>query len=215
MSRRSGSPTIETFVLFGLVFAFQTAVSLFQALVGFAGVYDFLFVLHSPLSRPWTLVTSVYAHAGLMHLLSNAIALALVGFALERKTTRFRYHTFFVVSGALAGLAQVLLSGFAAAIGLGRPTAVLGASGAVFALYGYVLGGNRLTDGLLARFDLPEWVELAAFVVVAAFVTWATGAPGVALVAHFAGFLIGVAAGRMRLLATSQRSTYGSGNKSY
>ncbi|WP_435316920.1 rhomboid family intramembrane serine protease [Haloarchaeobius sp. TZWSO28] len=215
MSRRSGSPTLETFALFAVVFAFQAVVSLFQALVGFAGVYDFLFVLHSPLSRPWTLVTSVYAHAGLLHLLSNAIALALVGFALERKTTRFRYHTFFVVTGAFAGLAQVLTSGFVAAVGLGRPTAVLGASGAVFALYGYVLGGNRLTDGLLSRFDLPEWAELAGFVLVAALVTWATGSPGVALIAHFTGFLLGVAAGRLRLLATSHQPTYGSRKESY
>ncbi|WP_267641924.1 rhomboid family intramembrane serine protease [Haloarchaeobius amylolyticus] len=215
MSRRAGSPTLETFVVFALVFALQLVVSVFQGLLGLAGFHDFLFTLYAPFDRPWTLVTSVYAHAGPMHLLSNAIALALVGFVLERKTSRFRYHAFFVVSGALAGLAQVLTSGFVAAIGLGRPTAVLGASGAVFALYGYVLGGNRVTDGVLSRFDVPEWAELLVFVVVAAAVTWATGAPGVALVAHFAGFLIGVAAGRTRLLATSQRSTHGHRKESY
>ncbi|WP_435344419.1 rhomboid family intramembrane serine protease [Haloarchaeobius sp. HRN-SO-5] len=207
MSRRSGSPTLDTIVLFAIVFAVQVVVSLFTGLVGLVGVHDFLFVLQSPLRQPWAFVTSVYAHASLAHLLSNTVALVLVGFLLERRTTRARFHAFFVVSGALAGIAQVFVGGPGAG--------VLGASGAVFALYGYVLGGNRLTDGILARLNLPGWVEYAVFLVVALVLTLATSAPRVALVAHFTGFLVGVAAGRVNLLAVSQRPAHGTRKESY
>ncbi|WP_435334802.1 rhomboid family intramembrane serine protease [Haloarchaeobius sp. TZWWS8] len=206
MSRRSGSPTLDLLVVFVLVYTVQSLVQLL-GLVGLAGVHTFLFVLHAPSAQPWALVTSVYAHGSLGHLLSNAVALALVGFPLERYTTRLRFHVFFVVAGALAGYAEVLLAA--------GPVGVLGASGAVFALYGYVLGGNRVTDGLLARLGLPGWVEYAAFAAIAIVVTLATGAPGVALIAHFTGFVVGVAAGRARLLATSQRTALGSRKESY
>ena len=42
--------------------------------------------------------------------------------------------------------------------------------------------------------------SLLLFAVLAAVVTLATAAPGVALVAHFTGFLVGLLAGRARLL---------------
>lgn len=214
MSR--GSPTLDTLVVFAVVFAFQQLVVGVFGLLGAARpVYAFLFVLDSPVSQPWTFVTSVYAHDGIGHLLSNAVALVLVGFILERSTTRLRFHLFFVLTGAIAGLSQVLASGFFAALGFGRPVGVLGASGAVFALYGYVLGGNRLTDGLLRNLDVPAWAEYGVFLVVALVVTVATGAPGVALFAHFVGFLVGVAAGRANLLAVSRDTPHGTRKERY
>ena len=214
MSR--GSPTLDTLVVFAVVFAFQ---GLVKGVFGFLGawkpVYVFLFVLDSPVSQPWTFVTSVYAHDGLGHLLSNTVALVLVGFILERYTTRLRFHLFFLGTGAIAGLSQVLLSGFFASLGVGKSAGVLGASGAVFALYGYVLGGNRVTDGLLRNLDIPDWVEYTTFLVVALVVTVATGAPGVALFAHFTGFLVGLAAGRANLLAVSHSAPHGSRKERY
>jgi len=45
------------------------------------------------------------------------------------------------------------------------------------------------------------------FAVIAAVLTLATGAPGVALVAHFTGFLLGLIAGRAHLLRTETQAT--------
>ncbi|MFC6729971.1 rhomboid family intramembrane serine protease, partial [Natronoarchaeum mannanilyticum] len=147
------SPTIETLLAFAAVFALQQALSVVDATLAAA-----LFALQLPLEvRPWTLVTSVYAHdpTGLGHLLSNAVALSIVGFALERHTTRWRFHAFFVLTGAAAGAFQVLFNRLLLQVGLvGQALPVLGASGAVFALFGYVLAGNRLTGGLLDRIGL-------------------------------------------------------------
>lgn len=196
-SSRRGSPILETLGLFAIVFALQHVAVLFGL-----GVMTGLFVLAPPLdTNPWTVVTSVYAHGGLGHLLSNSVALVIFGWPIARATTRLRFHTFFVVTGALAGISQVTITEFTALVaGGGQAAGVLGASGAVFALMGYLLAGNRLSDGLAARIEVPTWMALVVFVVLAGAITWLTAAPGVALVAHFTGFLLGLVAGRMSLL---------------
>ncbi len=199
MSRPNGgsNPVLEILALFVVVYLAQVI----AAIVGMATMTT-LFVLEMPIeSQPWTIVTSVYAHGSLDHLLSNSIALVLFGWPIARATTRLRFHAFFVTTGALAGIAQVSITGAIAAISTDASAAgVLGASGAVFALMGYLLAGNRLSDGLAARFDPPLWVTVVVFVVLAATITILTAAPQVALIAHFTGFLVGLGAGRLGVL---------------
>ncbi|SFS41791.1 rhomboid family intramembrane serine protease [Halostagnicola kamekurae] len=194
MSTRSGteSPILELLVVFVLVFVVQFLTSILGLMGG-------LFVLAAPLSNdPWTIVTSVYAHDGVGHLLSNSIALVLFGWPVARATSRLRFHAFFLLTGAIAGVSQVLvLSGLGSG---GATPGVLGASGAVFALLGYLLAGNRLSSGVASVIDVPDWVTYAVFFVVAVVVTLTTFAPGVALVAHFTGLLLGLLAGRARVL---------------
>jgi membrane associated rhomboid family serine protease len=198
---RTGGPILDLLVVFAVVLALQSAATLVSA-----ALMASLFVLAPPLtSNPWTIVTSVYAHSGLGHLVSNSIGLVVFGWPIARATTRVRFHTFFLVTGAIAGISQVILTGLFASIGVGDPTAVLGASGAVFALGGYLIAGNRLSDGLASVVDIPWWATLAVFVVLAAIITIATGAPGVALIAHFTGFLLGLVAGRLGVLDTRRR----------
>ncbi len=185
----SRSPTVETLVAFLVVFVVQ-------ALLGVVDSALAPLALALPLTvRPWTLVTSVYAHAGIGHLAANAIALLVFGFVVERATTRARFHAFFVTTGALAGVSQVLASS-----ALGRPFAVLGASGAIMALLGYLVTGNRLSRGMLARFDPGPAVRWGFALVLAAGVVLATAGPGVALVAHGTGFVLGLVSGRLGLL---------------
>ncbi|ADJ16412.1 rhomboid family intramembrane serine protease [Halalkalicoccus jeotgali] len=189
MSGRRGSPTVETLLVMGVVFALQTAVSV-------VGLMAFFFVLAPPVDvRPWTLVTSVYAHGGVGHLLANALALLVFGLLVERRTTRVRFHAFFLTTGVLAGIAQITIGSLA-----GPPQGVLGASGAIFALMGYVLAGNAVSTTLLDRVRLSGRMQFALFVVLAALVTIATGAPGVALIAHFTGLVLGLLAGRAGVL---------------
>jgi membrane associated rhomboid family serine protease len=198
---RTGGPILDLLVVFAVVLALQSAATLVSA-----ALMASLFVLAPPLtSNPWTIVTSVYAHSGLGHLVSNSIGLVIFGWPIARATIRVRFHTFFLVTGAIAGISQVVLTGLFASIGVGDPTAVLGASGAVFALGGYLIAGNRLSDGLASVVDIPWWATLAVFVVLAAIITIATGAPGVALIAHFTGFLLGLVAGRLGVLDTRRR----------
>lgn len=196
MGRLTDSPTVVTLAVMAVVFVCQQL----AGLVGLGG----LFALSLPLlARPWTLLTSVYAHSGLSHLLANALALALGGLLVERVTTTARFHGFFLAVGALSGVTQVAVAGLFGPLVPGVPArvSVLGASGAILGLYGYLLGGNRLTETLVGGIELSPRVQLALGAVLAAAVTLLTASPGVALVAHFAGLLFGFLAGRSHLLA--------------
>lgn len=185
------SPTLQTLAAFGVVFALQV--------VGSVAGYGFgprSFALALPLAEhPWTIVLSVYAHAGVAHLLANSLVLVFVGFLVERRTTALRFHAFFVGTGSSAGVAHLFVTA-----ATGPPAAVIGASGAVFALLGYAATGNRAVAPVLAWVDLGHRVTLVVFALVAVVVVLATAAPDVALVAHFVGLLLGLVAGRLRLL---------------
>lgn len=187
--RRPSSPTVDLIGVFVVVFAAQQVGGLVGAGLAF-------FALALPLSvAPWTLVTSVYAHATAQHLLANALALAIVGFALERFTSRVRFHAFVLATGMLSGLAEVAVGAV-----LGGSGAVLGASGAILALYGYVLAGNPLAGGVLARLPLGRRGKLALLAGVVMLLTLVTARAGVALVAHAVGLALGLVAGRLHVL---------------
>jgi len=189
-----GRPTRSTLALFAVVFALQT-------LGGVVGIGAGAFALAVPLfDRPWTIVTSVYAHASLWHLLANAFAFVLVGPLVARVTTSVRFHAFFVGTGAIAGILQVLLTG------LFGGAAVLGASGAIFALFGYLFVGNRVSERVLSWLPLDRRGRLVLFAALAVLLTIATAAPGVAVIAHFVGFSLGVVAGRGRILHVTNRN---------
>jgi len=185
---RHGRPTLETLAILAVVFALQRV-------LGVAGWSD-LFVLAPPVThRPWTAVTSVYAHVDLAHLVGNAVALAVVGPIVARRTTRFTFHAYFVATGALAAVAEVVLGGV-----LWAPSPVLGASGAVFALVGYVVAGNVVSRVVLDRLALSARTQLVGLLALAVVVTLATAGTRTALFGHLTGLVCGFVAGRLGLV---------------
>lgn len=193
MGTRS-SPTLNLILLSAVVF-------LLQNVGGLLGADPWGLALVWPLGvRPWALVTSVFAHATFSHLLTNMLALAVLGLLLERRTTDARFYAFFLLAGALSGIVQVGVS----ALVFGDRTAVLGASGAVFALLGYLLGGNRLADRAFAGVSVSARTQLVGFLLIAAVLTVATQSQRVALFAHFSGLVLGLVAGRTHLLRTGR-----------
>ncbi|MFB6184545.1 MAG: rhomboid family intramembrane serine protease [Haloarculaceae archaeon] len=184
-------PTLTLVGVFVVVF-------LLEVLGSAVGFGPAAFALSLPLTRrPWTLVTSVYAHAGVWHLLANSVALLVVGLVLERRTSAIRFYLFFLVTGMLAGVAQVTV-----AAALGHHVAVLGSSGGIFALLGYLLAGNRVTDVAVAGIEPDPRIAAAVVVAVAVLVTLLTAGSGVALFAHFTGLVLGLVAGRGHVLRT-------------
>jgi len=89
----------------------------------------------------WTLITSMFMHAGIAHLIFNMISLFFVGSLVERLIGKRRYFWFYMVAGVFAGLVFAALSGFFGyGIGakiFGDPSVGgVGASGAIFGLVG-------------------------------------------------------------------------------
>lgn len=190
-----GRATFETLGIMLVVFLVQSILAtLFLSWTVAVG----LFAIDSPLPllEPWTLITSVYAHGSLGHLVGNAVMLVLVGLVVERVTTRWRFHAFFVTVGSLAGVSQVLF-GFLVP---GSAAGVVGASGAILGLLGYLLAGNVLADKVVRGFELDAKAQLAAIVVVGAALALAMAGPGIANIGHFTGLILGLVAGRLRVL---------------
>ncbi|MGO4772366.1 rhomboid family intramembrane serine protease [Flavobacterium sp. W22_SRS_FK3] len=75
----------------------------------------------------WRLLTSVFLHGGLMHLISNMFGLYIVGLFVEPIVGKTKYFLIYLSTGILASLSS---------IGWHEATVSVGASGAIFGLYG-------------------------------------------------------------------------------
>lgn len=78
----------------------------------------------------WRLLTSTFLHGGLMHLIANMYGLLFVGIFLEPLLGRTKYLTAYLLTGILASCASLWWY---------DATVSVGASGAIFGLYGLFL----------------------------------------------------------------------------
>lgn len=78
----------------------------------------------------WRLITSVFLHGGFIHLASNIFGLLFVGIFLEPKLGKTKYLTIYLITGAFASLTSIWWH---------DATISIGASGAIFGLYGLFL----------------------------------------------------------------------------
>jgi membrane associated rhomboid family serine protease len=78
----------------------------------------------------WRLLTSIFLHGGIMHLLSNMYGLLFVGIFLEPVLSKRSYALVYVATGILASFTSLWWH---------TATVSVGASGAIFGLYGTFL----------------------------------------------------------------------------
>lgn len=78
----------------------------------------------------WRLLTSTFLHGGLMHILANMYGLLFVGIFLEPLLGRTKYAIVYLATGILASIASLWWY---------DATVSVGASGAIFGLYGFFL----------------------------------------------------------------------------
>jgi len=141
-----------------------------------------------------TLVTSLFLHAGLLHLAGNMLFLWIFGDNLEEELGHLGFLVFYLLCGIGADLAQLL---FAPSSGI--PT--VGASGAIAGVMGgYLLLYPRARVDILfifiiffKVFPLPAWIMLGLWFALQLFAGLAmdAGSGGVAYWAHAGGFVLG------------------------
>ncbi|MBV4358616.1 rhomboid family intramembrane serine protease [Pinibacter aurantiacus] len=78
----------------------------------------------------WRLLTSTFLHGGLMHIVANMIGLVFVGLFLEPAIGTRRFAIFYIVTGIFASIASIWWH---------AATVSVGASGAIFGMYGVFL----------------------------------------------------------------------------
>ncbi len=142
-----------------------------------------------------TLVTSVFLHAGFMHLAGNMLFLFIFGDNLEDDMGHIPFLIFYLLSGAGAALAQW-------AVAPGSPVPTVGASGAIASVMGgYLLLYPKAKVDVFIFFiiifriiPIPAWIMLGVWFALQLFngIGDDGSGGGVAYWAHAGGFIIGL-----------------------
>jgi membrane associated rhomboid family serine protease len=142
-----------------------------------------------------TIVTSMFLHGGLLHLLGNMVFLWIFGNNVEDATGHLRFLVFYLACGAVAAIAHIATHPASNVPMVGASGAISGVLGAYFLLFPFarivtlvVLGFFAQTIQIPAFFFLGFWF-LMQFL--SAAVSGGTGG-GVAFFAHVGGFVAGL-----------------------
>jgi len=130
----------------------------------------------------WRLVTAMFLHGGLLHLLSNIVGLLIIGSPAESRFGGRKYAVILLVGGVGGDVAAWLLpSSIPGAFTLGASGAVMAAAGALLVM-------------LIRRQERVENVILA-FGITVATVLQGFADPGVSVAGHLGGLATGAALG--------------------
>ena len=136
-----------------------------------------------------TLFTSMFVHAGWLHLLGNLLYLWIFGDDVEDMLGHGRFALFYFISGLVASATQI------AAQSQSR-VPVVGASGAIAGILGAYLvlfPTSRVHTFLFVRIvALPALIVLGFWLLIQLISAGPGGGGGVAWFAHLGGFLAGV-----------------------
>lgn len=205
-----GNMTYVFLVLMAITFLFQFVIlPLFGIQSPLSGRVDPLWLALFTLSTEhpfyvWTWVTSIFAHAGPTHVFINGFILFMFGRVVEQRIGWKKFSALFLVSGVIAGLAQIGLVfilgspmvqlGF---VGSNASLRVLGASGAIMAVMGVLTALNPDLRVLLFFFiPMPLWILTVGYAAWSAF-GFVLGLGGnVAHIAHLAGLIVGLVYGQ-------------------
>ena len=145
-------------------------------------VTHFMLVPIGVLSRPWTIITYMFLHAGLWHLFFNMLGLYFFGPRLELEIGSRHFFWLYLVSGLMGAALSFVFTPY---------TSIVGASGAIFGvLYGFAHYWPREPIYLWGIVPIEaRWlvVGMTALSLFGGF----GGGSGVAHFAHLGGFVGG------------------------
>lgn len=158
---------------------------------------------HAPGPKPiyLTLLTSMFMHGGLLHIVSNMLFLWVFGDKIEENFGHWRFIAFYLLCGLIASLAHILFEPQALIPSLGASGAIAGVLGAYIMLYPHEeirvllpLGFFFTIIRLPAFLVIGSWIILQFFNQFAAIIetTAQTRGDNVAYMAHIGGFLAGL-----------------------
>jgi rhomboid protease GluP len=132
------------------------------------------------MGRWWTLLTAIYLHGGILHILFNILWIRQLGPAVEELYGPARTAVVFTISG---------VAGFVVSNAVGIPLTV-GASGSIFGLLGAIVAYGRRRGGTFGAQVLRQYGVWALVLFAFGFFM-----PGVNNYAHGGGFIGGLGCG--------------------
>lgn len=173
-----------------LVYIFQIVV---ESLLG-TGFYRNTFIFYlapsqgTILTKPWTLLTGIFAHGSFLHLFINGLVLFFIGSALERRIGQKKFIYLFLGAGLLSSAAQIIVTG--------PGYVVLGASGAIFGLLGALtVISPRMPILLFFFLPMELWMLTLGYGGLEAVLAITGGGGAIGHMAHFSGLLVGLVYG--------------------
>lgn len=153
--------------------------------------------LSTPISPTLTLVTCMFLHAGLMHIVGNLWVLWIFGDNVEDRFGHVGYALMYLVSGIAAGLMHIATDPNSFIPTIGASGAIAGVMGAYLLLYPKAVVMTLIPFGFFSRlipipapYFLGFWFLLQIF----SGATSESGGGGVAWWAHVGGFAAGFGA---------------------
>ncbi|MGI4833926.1 MAG: rhomboid family intramembrane serine protease [Janthinobacterium lividum] len=146
--------------------------------------------------QPWRLVTSLFVHSGLAHLLLNMASLWLLGLLLEARTGGGRLLATYLASGVGGCLATLWYH----AGGINST----GASGAIFGLYGLMLALLLSKQIVLDKYDRRAMLGLVGYLILSNLLSGLTG--NIDNSAHVGGLAVGLLLAGSAVAASLRRA---------
>ena len=135
------------------------------------------------LSRPWTLVTYMFLHGGVSHLLFNMLGLFFFGPRLELELGERQFLWLYFISGIMGGLLSFVFSPY---------TPIIGASGAIYGIMlGFAYYWPRAPIYIWGIFPVQARWLVVGMTALTLYGGFGGSGDGIAHFAHLGGFLGG------------------------
>jgi membrane associated rhomboid family serine protease len=164
----------------------------------------------TPIPVYLTILTSMFMHGGIAHLLGNMWFLWIFGDNVEDRMGHVRYLIFYLLTGIVASLSHVAMN----LNGPGSLIPSLGASGAISGVMGayLALSPTRRVYVFILRVlvEVPGYVAVGLwflFQLVSSILGGGSGGSGVAYAAHIGGFIAGVLLAKPFLIGLTAQQT--------
>ncbi|XRP96509.1 rhomboid family intramembrane serine protease [Methanocaldococcus sp. 16A] len=145
-------------------------------------------------NMPWQIITSMFMHADITHLLVNMFVLFIFGTYLENMVGSKKYLLIFLLSGIVGNLAYII---YAYLTGDYNPS--VGASGAIFGIMGALAILSPHLKVVVFPLPIPVSIRVAVaiFALIDLILLPYSLKTGIAHITHLAGLITGLIFGKL------------------
>lgn len=142
--------------------------------------------------KPWGIITSIFAHFGILHFAFNMLMLYFAGKIFEQFFSKNRLLAVYILGGIIGGFFEVFAHEILPSLSQ-NPTVIVGASGSIMAIFiGLAFYKPNIPISLFGLFQFPI-IYLGVFYIVFDFLSLGLN-DGTAHFAHIGGAIIGIIA---------------------